>query len=398
MWKKVLLSVLHGVATLLILWWYININYVTEPEEKEIQYLNWFRLQTNHPDTQILNKTVLVNTAKELELIDDPEEYGKMAITDRKALARLFHAINIQPKPPGLIICDILFSERTDHDSSLENEIGLLPHFVTPYVLEAGLPVEPIFNKARSGLAQYYTHDEKMVKFQLIHPGSMKTLPLLADEWVNHRSYESTFLGTICSGRPVLGSIIPNYRIRPHMIQASGSPEENTQEEGPHPTVPLYTAHDLTILLGDSLRGAGFLDGKYVVIGNFSGQDLHRTPIGSMPGVLILYNTFLTLNEGRQFISPLWLIYITCAFALLSYLVFFKGFPHFHFTGSGILHYLTHSFLLKFISIAFFVSVVSFASYMIFHTHVNILFISFYYSLLSDIIKYWKDEKTVQHS
>jgi hypothetical protein len=396
MWKKALLSVLHGIFTLLLLWWYVNINYVTEPEEKEIQFFNWLSFQAGHTDTGILNHTVLVNTANELELIDDPMDYGKMVITDRQALTRFFHAVNLQSKAPRLIICDILFDEATSQDSLLGAEMERLPQLVIPFIMENGYPTLPIFTKNRRGLAQYYSHDEKMVKFQLVHPENLKTLPVVADEWVNRRNYEKTFFGTLCAGRLALGSVIPTYFIRPHMIQASGAPDAIPGENAGHPTLPLYSLHDLTIGMGDSLHDAGFLENKFLVIGNFGTNDQHHTPIGIMPGVLILYNTFLTLHEGKQFISLSWLIFIAAMFSLLSYLVFFRGFPHYHFGGSGPMNYLLHSFLLKFMSVAFFVSLVSWFSYRFYHTHVNILFISLYYSLINDFIKYWKDEKSGQ--
>jgi hypothetical protein len=99
------------------------------------------------------------------------------------------------------------------------------------------------------------------------------------------------------------------------------------------------------------------------------------------------------MMQGHQFLSLSWIFFIVAAFSLLSFLVFFKGFPHYHLHGSRLIYYLLNSFLLKFLSIAFFVSIVSLISFLVFHTHVNILFISLYYSLLSDVIKYWKDEK-----
>jgi hypothetical protein len=271
------------MITFLGLWWYVNINFVTEPEEKEIQFFEWLSMQTGQADTSILNRTILVNTANELELIDNPQDYGNTVITDRQALTRFFHAVNQQSSKPRLILCDILFDQRTEHDSVLQTEMERLPQLVVPYVLENGHQISPVFEGTKSGLAEYYSHAEKMVKFQLIHPENQKTLPVKADEWVSHRNYEQNFLGTLCAGRPVLGSIIPHYAIRPHMFQQPKDPNDSLDRGEAHPTLPLYTLYDLTTLMGDSLQGAGILKNKFVVIGNFTDRDMHHTPIGFVP-------------------------------------------------------------------------------------------------------------------
>ena len=57
---------------------------------------------------------------------------------------------------------------------------------------------------------------------------------------------------------------------------------------------------------------------KIIVVGNFK-EDMHFTPLGPMPGSLILLNTYLTLESGYHILKWSWFVFAFFCFALLCY-------------------------------------------------------------------------------
>ena len=71
---------------------------------------------------------------------------------------------------------------------------------------------------------------------------------------------------------------------------------------------------------------AAFFSGKFIVIGSFTGEDIHTTYAGDLPGCLINYNVFLSLMKGQHKI-PLILI-------IVYFLIFF-GMAYMLLKGEG---------------------------------------------------------------
>ena len=72
----------------------------------------------------------------------------------------------------------------------------------------------------------------------------------------------------------------------------------------------------------DTVFYNNFFKNKIVIIGNFS-TDMHITPVGRMPGSIIIFNTFLTLEAGYHLYSWGWFLYLLIALSFLSYFEFY---------------------------------------------------------------------------
>ncbi len=86
----------------------------------------------------------------------------------------------------------------------------------------------------------------------------------------------------------------------------------------------VYSLTDLMTLLSyqDSKANQELIQNKIIVIGDFE-NDIHKTAIEPMPGVLILLNIFLSLVNAQNSITPLWVLYLFASFTVLSYFSFY---------------------------------------------------------------------------
>jgi len=122
---------------------------------------------------------------------------------------------------------------------------------------------------------------------------------------------------------------------------------------------------------------AALFEHKIILIGDFS-ADLHETPFGKTPGLLLIYNAYLTLQEQDNIVSFFWILLIFSGYWLLSWRIFNdielkrpRWLVRLFQTKLGelILHTLDDAFLLI---------VLTFISYFIFNIHINILILLVY--------------------
>ncbi|MBK7432954.1 MAG: hypothetical protein IPI66_03000 [Chitinophagaceae bacterium] len=87
-------------------------------------------------------------------------------------------------------------------------------------------------------------------------------------------------------------------------------------------TFPYFNLGDLLILSGDSTFYDQFLKDRFIVLGNYE-TDIHPTPIGKMPGVLILLNTYLSLFNGKHQPGILWFLCLFVIFYFINLYLFY---------------------------------------------------------------------------
>jgi hypothetical protein len=109
-----------------------------------------------------------------------------------------------------------------------------------------------------------------------------------------------------------------------------------------------------------------------------------------MPGLLIIFNAYLTLANQDNIINLGWLILMIFGFSWISYRTLTgRGFNLLHLLKnrfkSGWIHFVLDS-----LDELFFLSVLTFLSYLFFNIHINILVLFIYLKLIEfalDIIK-----------
>jgi hypothetical protein len=124
--------------------------------------------------------------------------------------------------------------------------------------------------------------------------------------------------------------------------------------------------------------------GKLVMIGDFS-TDIHETVMGPMPGVLILYNAYLTLADGDNVMKFGWLLLMIAGFTWITHRIL---------SGKGL--YLLDSWKRKFksgwihfmidsVDEILYLAILTLLSYFLFNIHISIL-ILFIYLKISELV------------
>ena len=249
---------------------------------------------------------IFINVGKDLELVKD-DNGGDIAITDREKLASFIRILADRDQHKYLL-ADIFFDLPSDHDSLLTSEIKRLKRAIFPKHLTdtAELPsVIPV----PSAVADYKSNVKQFSKFRLLYKDSLKTIPAAIHEELQGKKYTSSFWGVFCNGNYCLQTIPPRYYIRPYQLTTAK-------------TFPYFNLGDLLILSGDSTFYDQFLKDRFIVLGNYE-TDIHPTPIGKMPGVLILLNTYLSLFNGKHQPGILWFLCLFVIFYFINLYLFY---------------------------------------------------------------------------
>ncbi len=365
--KRLIYSFLHSLLVSCLAWIYINSWYSFDIEEGFASKVLIFRHLLTGAVEVPPSDVLLINTAKDLALVQDPGDYGDIPIADRTKLLRLFQLIDSSKAQPRFILCDLLFEAKTTTDSALQLEIDKHRNIVIPYLSgEEGLK-DPVFT-ANKGLVRYYSTGGPLIKLQLLESDSLKNLAVVMDEQLNQRRYTRKSIFTFCNQHLMLNYIIPGYYIRLYQVKEEGK----------------YTMLNLGELLNigvDPKSFEKFVGNRYLVIGNFD-QDMHETPIGKMPGRLILFNTYWSLVYGHHLIRIGWVILWILGFSGISYLAFYGRLPEIPTPKWGIVTPIAKSFLEKYVSYLGLVLLLDLISLVVFGLHVNILAFSLYFSVI----------------
>lgn len=361
---------LHSFLITGLTWLYINSWFVFGIEEGVITKLQIFRnflfASKKLPSSAVL----LVNTSKDISLAKDPAEYGDLAITDRFKLLQFLQRIDTIRPRPEFILCDLLFDIKTPCDSMIQLELNKIRNIVIPYPSTEGRITTPVL-KAATGLAQYATNNGSFIKMPLIGNDSLKSLPVLMDEMINKKHYSHNRFFTFCDRTVSLNYIIPDYYIRPFEFL----------NDNKYPFLNLGELVDPSM---DDQSFKEYVGNRYVMIGNFY-NDIHATPIGRVPGPVILFDSFLSLQYNRHTISIGWVLLLIIYFAAISYIAFYCRLPKWHLQKQGILSPLVESLVSKYLSFFGMILLLSLISLFVFGIPIGILIVSLYFSLINYI-------------
>ena len=244
---------------------------------------------------------IFINVGKDLELVQD-ENGGDNAITDRKKLASFLKILSDSNRHQYLL-CDIIFDIPSIHDSLFKQSIIGLKRAVFPRHLGDAGSTNPLF-QLPVAVADYHTNTGKFNKFRLIYNDTEKTIPVTLHEQLQKVSYTNRYGTIFCDNKICLQTISPRYYIRPYQLTQSKE-------------YPYFNLGELLLLSNDPGFYNRFLQNKFIIIGNFD-TDVHDTPIGKMPGALILLNTYLNLINGRHQLTFWWFLTLFAIFFLIN--------------------------------------------------------------------------------
>ncbi len=358
-WLKWTISFLHAFLLIAFTAFWMSTDYTYGDERFLIKWSSILKRVVFHIDEDPPKKDFLfINLAYEKALIQRDDGPGTEVITDREKLTAFFNILKRHQNDVKFTVCDVLLKGASLHDSLLQSSVSGIQNVVFPtHLTDDGQPEKLTVNVPHA-IADYQAVSGGFLKFNLFQNDTLPTLPVYLFEVINGRKLETRNGWYFEDGRPALSTLIIDYQIRSHELF----------EEAEYPVITLSEL----LMLPEEVIVNEFLKGRMIIMGDFN-QDIHDTVFGSTPGPLILLNVFLTLNDGHHLISIWWLIFLLVSYTLFSRLMLFPN--------SGTKHKQT-GWAAPLFGSAIYLSVLSFASYMVFNQHIQVLIITLYINLL----------------
>ena len=336
--RKFFISFLSGIVILFITLIYQNSDFSRAIEDgffKQISLLWTYKVYPNPKNTADF---VFINSGKDLELVEDTEDWGNISVSDRSKIYRLIKLINNTPQKPLFTVLDIQFyypyTINPQIDSLLGQELTKNKRLVIPvFMNENGGYKNPLFN-AEYASSEYRTFGTRFNKFKILNQDSVKSLPVRLDELVNNSIYKDRWLFSTCNGKLCFSAIWPGYYLNNDDVMAPVSDttlenigkEDDAKNKKKISTQYYNLGEILLVLEADPENASNFFENKIAIIGNFQ-EDIHTTAVGKMSGPIILANIYLSLLNNQHIISFGFLFTLLLAFSALSYLALFSKMP-----------------------------------------------------------------------
>jgi hypothetical protein len=325
------------------------------------------------------NKTVIDGVNE----FGDKSPYNRIVITDREQLSQFFSLLNRYRHEVRFVLCDVLFAESSPADSLLQVKVDSLGDKLlgVSHLDKSGKHTRPVIRMPYA-VSTYNATQGLFLKYPLMLSDSLKTLPLVMYEKLNGArfEYQKGWLFYQINGRRSLHAPIIDFKLRQSDFKVG-----QTMGEANFAVWPMGTILESQEFMDEESMRA-FFKGKMVVIGDFI-NDVHRTPFEKLPGLVLLYNAYLTLVSGENALSGWWLAFLFAGYLLLSYRIFFD------------LQVIRPAWLVKVSRSKFWqavvntadeltiLTVITFLSYFIFHRHINILILLIYLKIVEYL---WK--------
>ena len=297
---KIIAATAHGILLFIGLWQLSNSSYTSKVDEGIMKKVNSTVNKLIGNSAHYDHDFVFVNVSRDLKLVSDPVEYGEIAIADRIKLAEFFRILANNGNKHHYALCDIFLEYPTDDDTALLKETKRCTKLLFPYHL-AGDSIQKPCLEVHTALSDFVTNTNGFSKFKLVYNDTLKTTPLVLLEEIDKKIYKRSYLD--------FKSIFPRFYINSSQLF-------ETQK------YPYFNLGELLMLSQADSFYHNFLENKFIVIGNYD-TDVHSSAASSIPGPLILLNTYLSIRN-RGHVNWWWVLFMIAGLTGLSYLLLFK--------------------------------------------------------------------------
>ena len=380
-YKLLLISLIHSFFLLTLGYVWLGMTYTFGDEAFLIKWTALIKKELLNIDPKPApNEILFINTAQskiEINVFDDPLSIApqKVEITDRTQLANILKLIEPFKNEVKLIVLDLIFDYTTENDSILQIQFNKLGDkvLVASHIPEDGKLLKPVL-KVPYALATYRSAAGMFFKYPIIYEGE-KTLPTKIYEKVSGSKIEKKGLFFREGKKYSLKAPITDFKVRMNDFKMG----QNLNESN-------YAFHHLATLneIGQFMEPIDLKEmysGKIIFIGDFE-NDVHKTTFGIMPGLLIVFNAYLTLLHHDNIITVFWLLLMIVGFTWISFRILTgQGFNLLHLLKnkfkSGWIHFILDS-----LDELFFLSILTVLSYFFFNIHIIICVLFVYLKLI----------------
>ena len=315
--RRIYTSLLLALTALVISYFSTNLSFPLSGEKLTLKYWSAFTDWLSYGKERLPSDDVIfINVANDKQLVNVSDEFGipvgNAAITDRDRLKTLLELIH-SSSTYKYVLLDVFFEDgyKTDIDSALFATIDKMERIVIARHIDRQLNPEAPGSKA--AYADYYTSisETDFSKYRLFYKDG-PSIPL--------RMY------TDITGRTVRrrglwyadGGALSRKVVFPKMFVRIDSPYRTDGQKA-------YLNLGTDILEYTEENWPVFFSNKFIVVGSFSGDDVHTTYAGDLPGSLVNYNVFLSLLKGKHRIPVSLIIVYLLIFTVMSYLLLKGG-------------------------------------------------------------------------
>lgn len=314
-------SMTISLLLMLMLTAWINSPYSLTIEEYFIKYSSLIRSYFYKTSTdQALKEVWLVNAGSSGQLVSANFNMGDERIADRNRLDSFLLLLNRLPNERRIVLCDLSFDKSTAADSSLALHLSQTPRLFMPaFTTQTPAPFAAIGNHVKQGYADYSKSNEwwilsnKLNKFKLMTPNGKKSLPLKMFEEIH--GLEAVARGPFMKigsdyyfSMIALDEMVRSFSVNKDILSTS---------------MPINVA--IQQLKDNDEFTADYVNRPYIIIGNFE-NDIHQTAFGQVPGALINFNLFKSLENGENRIPWLWVLLVFVSYTgIIQYSLYGKS-------------------------------------------------------------------------
>ena len=375
--RRYLLSALHAILLTWLCYVAGNIPYSFGSEKQTIKWFNaitgWLSGKTYTVPDEILP----INVTYDKQLVDVADEYGipmgVIDITDRSKLHSLLHKIDSVGNY-RYVVCDILFSPeyKTPADSALFELISRMRNIVIAGGNDISRLSESLHSKAFRSSYNTTIEDGDFVKYPLITEDE-ESLPLHMWRELSGSTIKGNSIFCHSEGKMCRRSVFLNFPVRISEFYSDGQGRQW-----------LNLGTDI-LQVEQMLDFESMFRDKIILIGSYVEDDIHSTIVGDMPGIMINYNAFHALVNGKHCVNYIALLILFIIYYLVTLFAFEKyefvdKLQHQAFAKSPVV-----KIVLSWVSLSTIFTIIFFILYFIFKEVYDIFFIATYFTLLRTI-------------
>ena len=312
--QKVIIALVLALLALLVSYISTNLSVSISGEKEVLKYWNAISsIFSKKARNVVPDDVVFINVSSDRQLVDISDEFGipigNAPITDRQKLYDLLSLLQSDGSY-AYVMLDVFFEDgyATEEDSLLFNLISSMERIVIPQHAD-GVLLNPLL-KEKAAYSDYSTNlrEDNFVKYPLLdRTGTYPSMPLKAYTELTGRTVRKH--GFLYTDKSSLSRRV----VFPKMTIVIDSP---VGPKGEKTYLNLGT---------DILDNRDDIDweNRTLVIGSFTGDDIHQTYAGLIPGCVINYNVLASLLRGQHkipfgLILVYFLIFFTMSILLLN--------------------------------------------------------------------------------
>jgi len=303
--------------------------------------------------------------------------YHYNVITNRKDLSDFINFIGDYGKDISLLVLDISFEQNSPDDSLLQQSINDFPYPIlgaNKLLFKGGLAPQVIDIPTATG--SYLSVDNQFMKYPLYLNDSFPTLPLAMLGKIDGALFKHNTFGPIVNGNISLANPIIDFKIRPIDFRLN----ENLSDQN-------FSIFSLGTLLfewnfWDEADIRALLKDKLIIVGDYK-NDIHQTVFGNLPGPIVVHNAYLTLKDGGNLISWIWVLFFLLFFGWLTHRMVIDSERKKNVVSKGWLSSGVGKIIADSIDETIILVIATLISYFLFNIHVNILILLVYLKVIN---------------